>query len=50
LITKEEVLTGKNGFAELELQHIDHLKQRGKISDKEYENLKRRIDEGDTID
>jgi hypothetical protein len=46
LITKEEVLTGKNGFAELELQHIDHLKQRGKISDKEYETRKEELMKG----
>ncbi|WP_341356779.1 hypothetical protein [Rossellomorea sp. y25] len=35
LVTKEEVLTGNNGVTELELQHIDHLNQKGKISDKD---------------
>lgn len=46
LFTKEEVLTGNNEVTELELQHIDHLKQRGKISDKEYETVKEELMEG----
>ncbi|MCA1063716.1 hypothetical protein QTG56_11180 [Rossellomorea sp. AcN35-11] len=40
LVTKEEVSTAKNGFSELELQHIDHLKQVGNIFEEEYKTRK----------
>ncbi|OCA81437.1 hypothetical protein A8F94_21370 [Bacillus sp. FJAT-27225] len=46
LVTEEEVLTGKNGFTELELQHLNCLKEQGKISDKEYESRKEEIMKG----
>jgi hypothetical protein len=41
LVTDEEVLTGNNGYTQLELQHINHLKQQGKISDTEYKPEKK---------
>lgn len=46
LVTKEEVLTGNNGYMELELQHLTHLKDEGKISEKEYEKRKEEITKG----
>lgn len=46
LVTIEDVLTGENGFTELELQHIDHLKQQSKIFEKEYETRKEELMKG----
>lgn len=46
LVTKEEVLTGNNGYTELELLHLTHLKDEGKISEKEYEKRKEEITKG----
>lgn len=46
LVTEEEVLTGINGFEELELEHLDQLKERGKILDKEYARRKVEILKG----
>lgn len=46
LVSKEEVISGNNGFMELELQHLDHLKEQGKISNKEYEKRKEEVTKG----
>jgi len=46
LVSEEEVLTGNNGFMDLEIQHLDHLKEQGKISNKEYEKRKEEIMKG----
>lgn len=46
LVSKEEVLTGNNGYMGLEIQHLDHLKEQGKISNKEYEKRKEEIMKG----
>lgn len=43
LVKKEEVLTGNNGYMELELEHLDHLREQGGISMNEYDKRKEKI-------
>lgn len=46
LVNKDEVLSGNNGFLELKLLYIDHLKEKGKISGMEYKKRKEEIFRG----
>jgi hypothetical protein len=42
-ISEEEVLAGQNGLMELELKHLEHLKEQGKITKKKYDEERKKI-------
>lgn len=43
LITKEEILVGMNGLQALELEHLEHLRSVGGLTQAEYEKARERV-------
>lgn len=50
LVTKEEILVGTNGLQALELEHLEHLRSAGRLTQADYEKARERVLGGGAVE